>query len=92
MNSSHTTEIYDDQNTATSRVYALRADPELFNVRLIQTMTVGFFDKTRGNDRRIEDNIPYGQHLYLVQYENTKKQPQPPSAPPIPGGESVVIS
>lgn len=85
MESSHTTEVYQNQALATERVKELRGDPILFNVRLIRTNTVGFFDRTGEANRRINDGIPYGEPLYLVQYETTQRQPQP-------GGASVTIS
>lgn len=88
---SHTTEVYQDEEVASQRIYTLRKNPLLFNVRLIRSNTVAFFDMTSGATRRINDDLPENPVFYLVQYEDTKSQPQPPSKPK-PAGESVTIA
>ncbi len=88
---SHTTEVYQDKEVASQRIYTLRKNPLLFNVRLIRSNTVAFFDMTSGATRRINDDLPENTVFYLVQYEDTKSQPQPP-AKPKPAGESVTIA
>ena len=88
---SHTTEVYQDENAARQQIYKLRENPLSFNVRLIRSDTVAFFDMTSGATRRINDNLPENTVFYLVQYEDTQSQPQPPSQEN-PAGESVTIA